>query len=140
MAKLGLGLFGFLLTMSGSGSRSRRSATSKVRTLTRARAVCQAEMQPDRNAIVASEPRAERTAWSLPHLTISARVCGDGAPASMPIRALFVGMMPNRVQGQFAIIKTAPAMKARSPICHQASSPKIHPTTARGACIAKPRL
>jgi hypothetical protein len=27
----------------------------------------------------------------------------------MPIRALFVGMMPNRVQGQFAITKTAPA-------------------------------
>jgi hypothetical protein len=53
---------------------------------------------------------------------------------------LFVGMMPNRVQGQFAIIKTASAMKARSPICHQASSPKIYPTTARGACIAKPRL
>jgi hypothetical protein len=27
----------------------------------------------------------------------------------MPIRALFVGMMPNKVQGQFAITKTAPA-------------------------------
>jgi len=67
-------------------------------------------------------------------------VCGVVFAVSIAISALFVGMMPSSVQGQFAIIKTAPTKKPSSLVYHQAISPNTQPTTASGACIARPRL
>ncbi len=72
------------------------------------RRVSQREMQPQRNAIVARDPRAERTDRRAPHFKMSAPVCVIASAELIFIKALFVSMMTNSVQGQFEIIKTAP--------------------------------
>ena len=48
-------------------------------------------------ANVASAPSAVRTAWSLPHFSISARDAGPAASAGVASSFLFTGMMTNNV-------------------------------------------
>ena len=52
----------------------------------------------------------------------------------------FVGMMPNKVHGQFASIRTAPRGKAKMPLSHHAAAPKTKPMIANVDCMMYPRL
>ena len=85
-------------------------------------------------------PSAVRTAWSEPHLSTSARLSGPAAAGSVAMSLSFVGMMARNVKGQLATMSSAPSAQPAWPACHHAASPSRNPATARGACMAVPRL
>src|SRR5947199_4829494 len=97
------------------------------------------DMQAHRNATVAIAPSTVRTAWSPPHLTISARDGGPALSISVPIKASLVGLMPKIVHGHGAIMAIAPIRKPGCDARHHANSPRTKPISASGACMANPR-
>src|SRR6266568_7161266 len=97
-------------------------------------------MHAHNNANDAIAPNAVRTAWSAPHLTISAREAGPALSGSVASKASLVGLMPKIVHGHGAIMAMAPIRKPGCEFCHHAIIPNAKPRSASGACIAAPRL
>ena len=67
--------------------------------------------------MVASAPSAVRTACSMPHFTISARVCGPARSGSVASSASLVGLIASSVHGHGATIATAPIRKPECDVC-----------------------
>ncbi len=81
-----------------------------------------------------------RTPCSWLHLSSSAWLSAPACAGSVAISLLLVGSMTSSVYGQLAISTTAPNSQSQFPLCHHANNPSRKPTTASGACMAKPRL
>ena len=74
-----------------------------------------------------------RSAWSNPTSQSS-----PGSRARLDRREPVVFRMAKNVNGQLAIMATAPVALPTWPVCHHAASPGKKPKMANGACIAVP--
>src|SRR5205814_781046 len=82
------------------------------------------------NANDAMAPNTVRTAWSAPHLIIRAREAGPALSASVASSASLVGLIPNSVHGQGAMMAMAPIRKPGCEFCHHAIIASAKPAGA----------